>query len=152
MQHTKTSCSKYPSSNWTHSKLYCIITSSVYLFLTMLDLGCCVQVFSSCREQGLLSSCGVRASDWGGFSRCRAQALGAWASVAVVHGLSSCCSQALEHRLRSCSAWAWLLHGMWVLPGPGIEPMSPALAVRFFTTEPPGKPLQLIFACLPRTM
>ena len=26
------------------------------------------------------------------------------------------------------------------LPDPGIEPASPALAGRFFTTEPPGKP------------
>ena len=26
------------------------------------------------------------------------------------------------------------------LPGLGIEPMSPALAGGFFTTEPPGKP------------
>ena len=26
------------------------------------------------------------------------------------------------------------------LPDPGIEPMSPALTGRFFTTEPPGKP------------
>ena len=26
------------------------------------------------------------------------------------------------------------------LPDPGIEPMSPALAGGFFTTEPPGKP------------
>ena len=26
------------------------------------------------------------------------------------------------------------------LPGPGIEPTSPALADRFFTTEQPGKP------------
>ena len=26
------------------------------------------------------------------------------------------------------------------LPGPGIEPESPALAGRFFTTEPAGKP------------
>ena len=25
------------------------------------------------------------------------------------------------------------------LPDPGIEPQSPALAGRFFTTEPPGK-------------
>ena len=25
------------------------------------------------------------------------------------------------------------------LPNPGIKPMSPALAGRFFTTEPPGK-------------
>ena len=29
---------------------------------------------------------------------------------------------------------------MWDLPGPGIEPMSPALPGRFFTTEPLGKP------------
>ena len=28
------------------------------------------------------------------------------------------------------------------LPDPGIEPVSPALAGRFFTTEPPGKPLK----------
>ena len=27
------------------------------------------------------------------------------------------------------------------LPGPGIKPVSPALAGRFFTTEPPGKHL-----------
>jgi len=27
------------------------------------------------------------------------------------------------------------------LPGPGIEPMSPALVGRFFTAEPPGSPL-----------
>ena len=26
------------------------------------------------------------------------------------------------------------------LPDPGIEPMSPALAGRFFTIKPPGKP------------
>ena len=31
----------------------------------------------------------------------------------------------------------------WDLPDPGIEPMSPALAGRFFTTEPPGKPMVL---------
>ena len=28
---------------------------------------------------------------------------------------------------------------MWDFPGPEIEPVSPALAGRFFTTEPPGK-------------
>ena len=30
---------------------------------------------------------------------------------------------------------------MWDLPGPGLEPVSPALAGRFLTTVPPGKPL-----------
>ena len=29
------------------------------------------------------------------------------------------------------------------LPDPGIEPMSPALAGRFFTTELPGRPLKV---------
>ena len=29
---------------------------------------------------------------------------------------------------------------MWDFPGPEIEPMFPALAGGFFTTEPPGKP------------
>ena len=52
---------------------------------------------------------------------CRAPALGARASVVVAHGLK-------------------LLHGMWDLPGPGLEPVSPALAGGFLTTVPPGKP------------
>ena len=38
-----------------------------------------------------------------------------WASVVVAHMLSSCGTQ------------AQLLHSLWDLPGPGIEPMSPAL-------------------------
>ena len=43
-------------------------------------------------------------------------------------------------RLNSCGAQALLLRGMWDLPGSVIEPASPALAGRFFTTEPPGSP------------
>ena len=31
------------------------------------------------------------------------------------------------------------------LPDPGIELVSPALAGRFFTTEPPGKPSYVIW-------
>ena len=31
---------------------------------------------------------------------------------------------------------------MWDLPGPGIEPVSPALAGGFLTTAPPGKSLE----------
>ena len=34
---------------------------------------------------------------------------------------------------------------MWGLPGPGIEPVSLALAGRFFTTEPKRKPHKLFF-------
>ena len=30
------------------------------------------------------------------------------------------------------------------LPKPGVEPMSPALAGGFFTTEPPGKPFNIL--------
>ena len=37
---------------------------------------------------------------------------------------------------------------MWDLPRPGIKPVSPASAGRFFTTEPPGKPSLPPF-CLP---
>ena len=61
------------------------------------------------------------------------------ASVVVVHGLSSCGSRDLERRLSSCGAWALLLRGMWDLPGPGLEPVFPALAGGFLTTAPPGK-------------
>ena len=55
-------------------------------------------------------------------------------------GFRSCGSRALERRLSSCGAWASLLRGMWELPGPGLEPLSPALAGGFLTTVPPGKP------------
>ena len=34
------------------------------------------------------------------------------------------------------------------LPNPGIEPVSPALAGRLFTSEPPGKPLKIIIIIL----
>ena len=34
---------------------------------------------------------------------------------------------------------------MWDLPRPGLEPVSPALAGRFSTTAPPGKPRKLFF-------
>ena len=32
-----------------------------------------------------------------------------------------------------------MLRGRWDLPGPGLEPVSPALTGRFLTTAPPGK-------------
>ena len=34
---------------------------------------------------------------------------------------------------------------MWDFPRSGIEPVSPVLAGRVFTTEPPGKPLMMSF-------
>ena len=63
----------------------------------------------------------------------------------MARGLSSCGSQALEHRLSSCGTRALLLRGMWDLPGPGLEPVSPALAGGFLTTVPPGKSLASFF-------
>ena len=73
--------------------------------------------FYSCSKQGLVSSCRVQASHCGGFSCC-----GAWLQAC---GLSNG-SRTLEHRF----------------PGPVIEPTSPALASRFFTPEPPRRPLK----------
>ena len=39
----------------------------------------------------------------------------------------------------SCGAQASLLCSMWDLPGPGLEPVSPALVGGLLTTVPPGK-------------
>ena len=53
----------------------------------------------------------------------------------------------------SCGSQARLLHSTWNLPGPGIAPVSPALAGEFFnhwTTR--GIPGPSIFAFLPRGM
>ena len=58
----------------------------IFLYLAVLGLHCCMQAFSSCREKGLFSSCGVRASHCSGFC-CGAQALGCV-------GFSSCGTQA----------------------------------------------------------
>ena len=37
---------------------------------------------------------------------------------------------------------------MWDLPGPGLEPVSPALAGGFLTTVPPGKSGKSLFVAL----
>ena len=76
--------------------------------------------------------------------------LGPHCSVWASHcGSFSCCrARALKHAgFSRCSTWAqqlWLtaqlLGGMWDLPRPGLEPVSPALAGGFITTALPGKP------------
>ena len=68
------------------------------------------------------SSCSARASHFGGFS------------LQSIPG-SRARAQQLWHM------WAWLPRGLWDLPGPGITPMSRALAGGFLTTEPPEKSL-----------
>ena len=76
------------------------------------------------------------------FSSC-----GKWGSllIAVRGPLTTAASPVAEHRLQTrrlsnCGSRAQLLRGMWDLPRPGLEPMSPALASIFLTTAPPGKP------------
>ena len=98
----------------------------LFLFLAALGLRCCARTFSSGSKQWLL------------FVAVRGLLI-AVASLVAEHGLSSCGSWALECRLSSCGARAYLLRGMWDLPRPGLEPVSPALAGRFLTTAPPGK-------------
>ena len=80
-------------------------------------------LFSSCGE--LLFSYGEQASHRGGFSL-RWLLLWAWT---------------LEHRLSSCGTHTGLscVAHTQDFPRPGMEPVSPALAGRFFTTESPGK-------------
>ena len=40
--------------------------------------------------------------------------------------------------------WVAFSSCMWDLPRSGVEPVSPALAGRFFTIEPPGKPWEQV--------
>ena len=63
----------FPDLPLADSPLYPFLKRFIYL--TALGLCCCAWAFSSCGEQGLLSSCDVWASHHSGFSCCRAQAL-----------------------------------------------------------------------------
>ena len=90
-------------------------TSSFFflqLLLFNLVFGCawpllCTGAFSGCREQGLPSRCGARASHRGGFSRCGAQAPGA--RVSHRGGFSRCGAQAPGAQSAVVAAWAQLL-------------------------------------------
>ena len=90
-----------------------------------LGLRFCARALSSCSKQGPL--------------------------FIVVRGpLTIAGSLVAEHRLQtrrlsSCGSRAQLLRGMRDLPRSGLEPMSPALAGRFSTTAPPGKPESFFF-------
>ena len=83
----------------------------------------CARAFSSCGKRGPLF-------------------------IAVRGPLTVAASPVAEHRLQTrglsnCGSWAQPLCGMWDLPRPGLEPVSPALAGRLSTTAPPGKPALL---------
>ena len=76
------------------------------------------------------------------FSSC-----GKWGPLFItVRGpLTIVASLVAEHRLQmrrlsNCGSRAQLFCSMWDRPRPGLEPVSPALAGRFSTTAPPGKP------------
>ena len=97
----------------------------IYLFLVVLGLHSCVRAFSSC-------------SKWGPLFITVRRPLTIAASLVVEHRFQVC-------RLSNCGSWAQLLRSMWDLPKPGLEPVSPALAGRFSTTVPPGKPNNYFF-------
>ena len=93
--------------------------------MTVLSLRFCARAFSSCSKWGPLF-------------------------IAVRGPLTIAASLVAEHRLQTrrlsnCGSQAHLLCGMWDLPRPGLEPVSPALAGRFSTTAPPGKPQVISF-------
>ena len=96
--------------------------------MAVLGLHFCVRAFSSCGKWGPLL-------------------------IAVRGPLTIAASLAAEHRLQTrrlsnYGSRAQLLRGMWDLPRPGLEPVSPALAGRLSTTAPPGKPLILFSKCI----
>ena len=83
-------------------------TLSCYFFI----FGCAgssllPELFPSCGELRLLSRGGAWTCRCGGFSCCRAQALGTWASVVATRGLISWGSRTLEHAgFSTCGSWA----------------------------------------------
>ena len=95
--------------------------------MAVLGLRFCVRAFSSCGKRGPL------------FIAVRGP-LTIAASLVAEHRLQT-------HRLSNCGSRAQLLCGMWDLPRPRLEPVSPALAGRFSTTAPPGKPKRWFFFC-----
>ena len=63
--------------------------------------------FLQLQRAGATLHCGAWPSHCGGFSCCRARAVGAQASLVAVRGLSSCGAQAVGHTgFSSCSSWA----------------------------------------------
>ena len=92
----------------------------MYSFMAVLGLHFCARAFSSCGKWGPL------------FITVRGP-LTIAASLVAEHRLQT-------RRLSNPGSRAQLLRGMWDLPRPGLEPVSPALAGRFLTTVQPGKP------------
>ena len=81
--------------------------------MAVLGVRFCARAFSSCSKRGPL----FIAVHW---------PLTIAASLVAEHRLQTC-------RLSSCGSRAQLLRGVWDLPRPGLEPVSPALAGRLST-------------------
>ena len=123
----------------------------IYLFMDVLGLCCWVWGFSSCSGQGILFVAVRRLLTVVAslvvdhrLQACGLQQLWHLGSVVVARGLQSTVSVVVVYGLSSCGARAQLLSSMWDLPGPGLEPVFPALAGGFLTTAPRGKPSCLI--------
>ena len=136
---------------WTVSLFFCFLdeiysisgsTSIIIIFFLNLFnvfIFGCHWVFVAARGLSLFAASGGYSSLWcTGFSLRWLLLL--WSTGSKCEAFSSCGSWAPERRLSSCGLRAQLLRGMWDLPGPGLEPVSPALAGGFLTTAPPGEP------------
>ena len=74
-----------------------------------------------------------------GYALLRCTAFSLWWLLLCSTGSRQWASVVGALRLSSGGTWGQLLHGMWNLPKPGIEPVSPVLAGGFLSTVPPGK-------------
>ena len=101
----------------------------------MLGLRCCVKGFPEVWQAGVAFRGGAWPSHPAA-ARGRRASGGCAGSVAAARG-----GGAPESALSNRGTRPWLLRGTLDLPGPGINPVSPALAGRFLTTTQPGKPL-----------
>ena len=108
-----------PSFRWITLKKSFFKKLFVYLWLCW--------VFVSVRGLSLVAASGGHSS-----LRCAGLSL-SWPLLLQSTGSRRAGSAIVAHG-PSCSA------AMWDLPRPGLEPVSPALAGRFSTTVPPGKP------------
>ena len=116
-----------------------------YLFICGCVLGlCCCRVLLLVAVSGAYSPVSVH-----GLLTAERGLYGVQVLVVAPCGLTSCGSWALEYRLSSCAACAYLPWSTWDLLGPGIEPVSPALQGEFLTTGAPSSEAQkLTLECI----
>lgn len=121
-----------------HILIFLYFKKRTYFFTLGRAGSCHAWAFSSLREQGLLFVllCSLPGAVASLVAELGLQAL---ASAVAVQGLGSCGPQALECGSGAVAHAALLLCATWKLPGPGINPVTPALTGRFSTTSPPGK-------------